>query len=109
MTSENREALQARWLADIQLILEEHLRGHTVDVYLFGSRARGDQRVWSDVDIAVDPQGPMPEETLVNLRGALEESSVPLFVDVVDLRRVTPAFRNRVLSEGKRWTASRSA
>jgi predicted nucleotidyltransferase len=96
-------------MAAIEAIVAEHLRGVVADVYLFGSRARGDQRVWSDVDIAVDAHEPMPEETLVNLRGALEECSVPLFVDVVDLGRVSPAFRNRVLSEGKRWTVSRSA
>src|SRR5262249_18701932 len=101
--------LESRWLAAVRSIVAERLRGYAADVYLFGSRARGDQRACSDVDIAIDPHVPLPEGWFADLRGALEESSVPLFVDVVDLRAVSPSFRKRVLGEARRWTASRSA
>ena len=109
MTSDDRAALQARWLAEIRRIVADELRGYPVDVYLFGSRARGDAGIGSDVDIAVDAKGSLPSTALVKLRSALEESNVPLFVDVVDLRATSPTFRDSVLREGERWIVSKSA
>lgn len=101
--------LQARWLAEVRRIVAEVLRGEAVDVYLFGSRARGDHRLASDIDLALQARRPLSRVKLSALRDALEESRVPLRVEVVDLSTVDAAFRKRVLAEALPWIVSKSA
>ena len=79
------------------------------DVYLFGSWARGAQRPTSDIDVAIESAEPLPRGLLASLREALEESTIPNRVDVVDLAETDAAFRDRVRLEGARWSASGSA
>ena len=61
-----------------------HLAGKNARVLLFGSRARGDSRIWSDIDVAVQADPSLPAGSLSALREALEESSCLLNVDGVD-------------------------
>lgn len=93
------------YVDQVRAIVERELSGHAVDVYLFGSWARGEARRTSDIDVAVLPKGELAWAILSRLREALEESSVPYAVDVVDLREVSAEFRARVLREGVRWSA----
>lgn len=80
-----------------------------VDVYLFGSWARGTQRPTSDIDVAIESAEPLPRALLASLRETLEESTIPNRVDVVDLAETDAAFRDRVRREGILWIASGSA
>ncbi len=73
-------------------------------VFLFGSRATGRATRLSDIDVAILPLEPLPEGALSLIREALEESSIPYRVDVVDLSAVEAAFRERVLAEGIPWS-----
>lgn len=80
-----------------------------LDAYLFGSRARGDDREESDVDVAVflDPQlSPALRfarriELATNVMGALQRSDL----DLVVLNDVTPLLYHRVLRDGIRVIA----
>jgi len=100
----------ARYLPRIRAIVLDGLVGHPgVTVYLFGSYADGRARRLSDIDIAIDAPGDLPRAVIAELREALEESTVPLRVDLVDLRDALPAFRDRVRREGTKWTVSKSA
>ena len=75
-----------------------------VRVILFGSRARGTHRIFSDIDIALDGMG---EQLPSNLYGELgerfENSLIPYTVDVVDLIDTTDEFRRQVYDEGIVW------
>jgi predicted nucleotidyltransferase len=51
-------------------------------VQIFGSRAKGNFKTGSDVDLAVMNEG-VDTRTLLNVRGAFEESSLPYKVDLV--------------------------
>lgn len=79
------------------------LAGTGAKAILFGSRARGDARQWSDIDIAIDSEKVVPPEILSALREAYEESSILLNVDVVDLRDASAEIRSAVLREGVPW------
>lgn len=70
---------------------------------LFGSRARGDARQWSDIDLAIESENDLPPEILSALREAFEDSNILLNVDVVDLRDASAAIRSAVLREGVPW------
>lgn len=95
------------YLRQVREIALRVLAPYPVTVYLFGSRAAGGGRRLSDVDIAVESHGPLPRHLLPELREALEESTVPYHVDVVDLGAVDPDFRERVRKEAIIWSGSR--
>lgn len=70
------------------------LKGASAKVFLFGSQARQDARPHSDIDVAA----------LACIRQALEDSTIPYEVDLVDLSRAEPQFVSAVLSEAVPWT-----
>jgi hypothetical protein len=84
-------------------IAAHELRGQRARLYLFGSRARGDARGASDIDIAILPDAPLQPGTLARIRDALEESTIPYEVEVVDLSAVDEPFRRSVLAEAIAW------
>ena len=96
-------------LERVKRIVSRVVGQRPVDVYLFGSWARGAQRSTSDIDVAIESAEPLPRALLASLREALEESTIPNRVDVVDLAEADAAFRERVRREGIRWIASGSA
>ncbi|OUN53111.1 hypothetical protein B5G17_14875 [Bacteroides uniformis] len=51
------------------------------EAVLFGSRAKGNYKKGSDIDIAV--KGPVEKDALAQLMMAFDESLLPYFVDVV--------------------------
>jgi predicted nucleotidyltransferase len=64
-----------------------------VRVSVFGSRATATARRYSDLDLALDGEGPLEPDVIGDLCEALSESDLPYKVDVIDLRSVDPAFR----------------
>ena len=93
----------ARALEEVRHIVLDVVGVENVEVYLFGSWARGEATHLSDIDFAIDPHVTLPRGTLARLRERLEESHVPYRVDVVDLTRTSLEFRQRVLAEGVLW------
>jgi uncharacterized protein len=79
------------------------LAGTGAKAILFGSRARGDARQWSDIDLAIDSEKDLPPEILSGLREAFEDSNILLNVDIVDLRDASAEIRSAVLREGVSW------
>ena len=84
-------------------VIRAHLAGRNVRVRLFGSRARGDSRTWSDIDVAVQANATLPAGVLSTLREALEESSCLLNVDVVDWNDADAELRESITREGIEW------
>lgn len=89
-------------LDDLRRLLEEYFRGRKVRVILFGSRARGQARPGSDVDLAFLSEEDLSEDLWV-LREILEESHFPYKVDLVDLSKASPVFRQQVERDGVVW------
>jgi len=83
--------LEPRHLELVRQILAAHLPG--VEVRAFGSRVRGTARRFSDLDLAVCSDGPLPADRLEALRDAFSASDLPILVDVLDWHAVSPAFR----------------
>jgi len=84
-------------------IASRELGGQPAQLYLFGSRARGDAARASDIDIAILPEAPLESGTLSRIRDALDESTIPYEVEVIDLSSVDETFRRRVLAEAIAW------
>ncbi|RME89902.1 MAG: nucleotidyltransferase domain-containing protein [Anaerolineae bacterium] len=90
-------------IAKVRRIVLSGLKGHAARVYLFGSRARGEARRTSDIDVAVLPLEPIPAYVLAEIRAALEESDVIYRVDLVNLAEADEKLRRRVEEEGILW------
>ena len=65
-------------------------------VWAFGSRTFGRARRRSDLDIAIGGFARLPIGVRSDLADALDESDLPIEVDVVDLNDVTSEFRSRI-------------
>jgi predicted nucleotidyltransferase len=91
-------------LKEARRLVEEALAGQGVRAFLFGSRARGDARPFSDLDIALDSGGePVPRGLVALLAERLEDSCIPYRVDLVDLALVPKAWQQTILEEGTPW------
>jgi predicted nucleotidyltransferase len=84
-------------------IASRELGAQHARLYLFGSRARGSAARASDIDIAILPDAPLEPGTLARIREALEESTIPYEVEVIDLSSVDESFRRKVLAEAIAW------
>jgi predicted nucleotidyltransferase len=94
-----------RDLGEARRIILDALGDRRARVYLFGSWARNDQRRYSDIDVAIAPDEPLPPGFFLDLEERLDRSEILYPVDLVDLSTAAAALRERVFSEGVEWTA----
>jgi len=79
-------------------IVREHL--HPKRIILFGSRAKGKEKEYSDFDIAVEGvEMDIRKERL--LKEALDEKMGIYTVEVIDLDKVDEGFKQLVLKTGR--------
>ncbi|MBN8727269.1 MAG: nucleotidyltransferase domain-containing protein [Xanthomonadales bacterium] len=90
--------IEPRHLAIVRDILARHAAGWVV--WVFGSRARGGAKAYSDLDLAIDAGRPLTLAEGAALADAFEEPDLPWRVDVVDWASIDDAFRR--LIEGGR-------
>lgn len=84
-------------------IIAAHMKEYPARIYLFGSRASGKARIFSDCDIGIEPVRDLPVGHLSRLREKLEESHIPYAVEVVDLSQANEDFVRKVRDRGKLW------
>jgi uncharacterized protein len=70
-----------------------------VGVWVFGSRATGRARRYSDLDLAVDAGRPLTLDETAELNEAFQESDLPYRVDLVDWHGIGAAFRQAIAAE----------
>jgi len=75
--------LKAEDWALVQAIAVEPLKSKKARVYVFGSRARGDAKYFSDLDLLIEPSVALDPQLLSEIRSKLEESNLPIKVDLV--------------------------
>ena len=92
-------------LTKVRRMVIKHLAGTPAKAYLFGSWARSEERRTSDIDIAIEfeSHSDTNHRTLMQLRHALEESTIPYRIDVVDLHEADTHIIDKVRGEGILW------
>lgn len=83
--------LKPEHLKIVRDILACHLPGR--EVKLFGSRANGRAKPFSDVDLVIMGDEELPVRTMRILRDAFEDSDLPFQVDLVEWAGVSEGFR----------------
>lgn len=70
------------------------------EVRAFGSRVTGTAKPFSDLDLAIMGDEPLPLETRVQLEEAFSNSNLPWKVDVLDWAQTDMTFQNIIHSSG---------
>ena len=90
--------ISAGHLNTVRSVLRTHLpRG--VEVWVFGSRARGAARRSSDLDLALEGPVRLDRKLLAAIENAFEDSDLPYTVDVIDLKAIGGVFEQIVLAQ----------
>lgn len=88
----------------IHRILNKYL-SNSSSVWVFGSRAKGTARKYSDLDLAIDvDQQPLSLSMMTSILDDFEESDLPYKVDkvdIVDWNTISDEFRRTILSDRK--------
>ena len=85
---------------DLNTVLEI-LDAHVPDceVWVFGSRAAGRAKEFSDLDLAIVGEEPLSATTLADLKDSFTESDLPFKVDIVDWADTSQSFRNIITGQ----------
>jgi predicted nucleotidyltransferase len=78
-------------LAIIKNIL--HLEIPDGEVRAFGSRLTEEARPYSDLDLVIISKKKLERKTMIRLKEAFEESSLPFRVDLLDWHRLSDNFK----------------
>ena len=92
-----------KYIEKVRQLILDSLRNEPIKVILYGSRARGDNSVGSDVDIGLLSKGSIDRLLLSNLREMLEDSTIPYKVEIIDLSQVSDSFKNEIMKDAIIW------
>jgi len=79
-------------------IIAEHLLP-TTQIWVFGSRATGRARRYSDLDLALDTGRRLTIDETAILREAFDECDLPYRVDIVDWHAIDERFRRAIADQ----------
>lgn len=89
----DRLDLPVRWRRQIEALLAEHVP--KAEVWAYGSRVNGTSHDASDLDLVL--RGPnlerIPTDQLSDLAEAIEESNIPILIDIHDWYRIPEHFK----------------
>jgi predicted nucleotidyltransferase len=68
------------------------------EVWAFGSRAKWTAKQYSDLDLAIISEEPLPIAIMAELRDSFDESDMTIKVDVVDWATTSESFRKIIQS-----------
>ncbi|MEI8128151.1 MAG: nucleotidyltransferase domain-containing protein [bacterium] len=85
--------IETRYLEHVKSIINSHLQDPSLKIYVFGSRARGNAKKYSDLDIALQAESKIEVNKMSKIEIELEETTIPYKVDVIDLNNISDTFR----------------
>jgi predicted nucleotidyltransferase len=82
-------------------ILLKPLKNKGAKVWIFGSRARGTQKPFSDIDImyAISSNIVLPDGFLFEIKEKLDDSNLPFKVDLVDEKEIAQSYKPGALKD----------
>lgn len=90
--------LEDRHVDFIKDMLKKHIKSPDAKFYIFGSRANGKYKQYSDVDIAIDCPD-MTSDQKSKLESDFENSTFPYEIDIVDLNIIKENFKNIIKND----------
>ena len=93
----------ADYLSITKQIVLKHIDTSQYRVFLFGSRAVGNHKPTSDIDVGIWGDKRLPATVKLELEEELLESIVPFKIDIVDFLYVDKNFINSALEKTVEW------
>jgi len=90
-------SIQEKHLDMLKRILNLHIPNY--EVRAFGSRVKGTNRKYSDLDLAIVGNGKLDNRSLWKLKNTFMESRLPFRVDILDYNAISESFRKIIDSE----------
>jgi len=84
-------------LDEFKKIVFSHLDSSVYKAFIFGSRATGTNRKYSDIDLGIVARTKVPTTTMFDLEDEFDQSNLPFKVDVVDFNNVSENFKKVAL------------
>ncbi|KKP46504.1 MAG: hypothetical protein UR39_C0010G0015 [Candidatus Woesebacteria bacterium GW2011_GWA1_33_30] len=82
---------------EVKKIVFKYIDPKGVKVFIFGSRASGKNRKFSDIDLGIQSQDEIPVTTKMDLEEGFDQSDIPYKVDIVDFSKVADNFRKAAM------------
>lgn len=79
------------------------LKDEEIKIVLFGSRARKDNNVGSDVDIGLLPYGKFDPKKVILLKEKIENLNIPYKVEIVNFAETSEDFKREAMKEAVVW------
>ena len=98
MTRPAHIALPAEHRRLVLNILHANLPQST-QIWVFGSRATGRARRYSDLDLAIDAGRPLTLDEIAGLAEAFSDSDLPYKVDLIDWHEIDDCWRQMIVAE----------
>ncbi len=86
-------------IEELKDFLISYCKDKDAKIYLFGSRAKGNSSITSDIDIAIEGEN----IDFSYLREIIEESNLPQKVDLVNMKNISKDFKEEIIKTGIRW------
>ncbi len=83
----------------IQEMIINPLSSAGAKIWIFGSRARGDFKKFSDLDVLYMSSKKLDPSLIASIRENLEESQLPIKIDLVSEADLADSYRDQILSE----------
>jgi predicted nucleotidyltransferase len=70
------------------------------EIWAYGSRVKGTNYDASDLDLAIitPAEQPLDPNTLADFKLALQDSNIPILIQVMDWQRIPESFRQNILT-----------
>ncbi len=102
----NGENQRKKILEKVRHLVTTTMKEFPCKIYLFGSFARGEEQLSSDIDIAIERPAAVPTKLFLDVKQQLEESTIPYRVDVVDLYDASETLKTEIHKVGIEWIVS---
>lgn len=84
----------------LETLLILPLKKKECEIWVFGSRARGDQHPYSDIDILYSaPTKGLPSNFIGQIKEELENSNLTIKVDLVDIDNLADSYKKNVFKD----------
>lgn len=92
-----------KYLLELKDLILSELKNEKVKVFIFGSRARRDNYIASDVDIGYIPSNNFDTKKIALLKEKIDNSNIPYKVEIVNFDHVSEDFKNEALKNIEIW------
>jgi predicted nucleotidyltransferase len=90
--------LEQKYQIILRSILSQHFPSHT-KIWVFGSRATGNAKKFSDIDLLINAGSAIPLEVMAKLNQSFEDSPLPYKVDIADANAISKSFLDNIKNQ----------